>query len=83
MIGDREHTSRTRDLGAVWMGHGIDLAERMNALAGELDLEGHAHAAALIRGVLNCDYNPLPPTRPELTLPPLRSSVPPRAEPGA
>ncbi len=69
-----------RDVEAIWMGRGCDLARRMDALADELPGEW----GQLIRDVLDCAYDPLPPVYPPLGLPPrLRPAVPPQPEPGS
>jgi hypothetical protein len=74
------------DLTAPWMGNGVDLATRMLALRDELSARGRGeadYAAGLILEVIRCDYNPLPPVRPQLGDPPrLRPAVPPNSHPG-
>lgn len=79
MIGDRERRTLD-DIGVVWFGNGVDLAERMRALADLLDTRpdvGSQHAADEIRQVLTTDYNPLPDRLPQLGDPPtLRPAVP-------
>jgi hypothetical protein len=65
------------DFEAIWFGQGAELARRMVALAAEMDIEGEPRAAEMIRGVLNCEYNPLPDQLPPLGDPPrLRPAVP-------
>lgn len=73
------------DLGAIWMGSGVELARRIEALAGEWELLGTtARPWETLREVLNCDYNPLPDRLPELGDPPtLRPAVPAAPEPGS
>lgn len=74
MIGDRERKTLD-DLGAVWMGHGVELAARLNALAEELIAYGHPIAAGAIRDVLTCEYNPLPDDDTELGDPPTATAA--------
>jgi hypothetical protein len=66
------------DLVAPWTRHGAGLAQRMLALADEMDCDGELRAAEMVRNVIRCDYDPLPPTRPKLGVPPtVRPAVPP------
>ena len=62
MIVDRE-TNPIDDLGAVWMGHGVELAARVDALRQDYAARGgHAELRAVaedLRDVLACEYNPL------------------------
>lgn len=58
MIGDRERDT-LNEIGAVWLGNGVELATRMTALADELDASGDVPGAGFhIREVLTCEYNP-------------------------
>lgn len=80
MIGDREH--RTTDLGALWFGHGVELAGRMNDLAAwcaeEIPAPFGDQIAERIREEL---HDPAPRT-PQLGLPPtLRPAIPPGYQP--
>jgi hypothetical protein len=75
VIGDRE-TPRT-DLGAIWFGHGVDLAERMNTLAAELAAEIPApHGDRVAEAIREVLFDPQPAS-PPLGLPPtLRPAAP-------
>ncbi|AGL13861.1 hypothetical protein [Actinoplanes sp. N902-109] len=58
MIGDHERRPLD-DLGATWMGNGVELARRMNDLADEVEHGyGDQAVANLIREVLSCEYDP-------------------------
>jgi hypothetical protein len=74
VIGDRE-TPHT-DLGAIWFGHGIDLAERMNTLAAELAQNIPApHGDQVAEAIREILYDPQP-SAPPLGLPPIRPPAP-------
>lgn len=82
MIGDR-HADRSTDIGAIWFGHGIDLAERVQAFIADrrLSYEDSCGAVLLLddlESLLLAEYDPRPPARPQLGDPPtLRPAVPP------
>jgi hypothetical protein len=84
MISDRE-ADRSTDVGVIWFGHGIDLAERLQAfIANWRGLPGADPTGLLddLELLLHAESDPRPP-RPQLGDPPaLRPSVPPNSHPG-
>lgn len=72
------------DLTAPWMGNGVELARRDLALADQIEAMPTItpkEAAALIREVVRCEYDPVRGTTADygpFEPPPLRPAVPPR-----
>jgi hypothetical protein len=85
MIGDRD-ADRSTDVGAIWFGHGVDLAERVEAfIANWRDLPVVDRVGLLddLEALLRADFDPRPGRRPQLGDPPtLRAAVPPNSHPG-
>ncbi len=71
------------DLTAPWMGNGVELARRTLALADEIEATPAVtprEAAALIREIVRCEYDPVRGTRADygpFERPPLRPAIPP------
>jgi hypothetical protein len=84
MIGDRE-ADRSTDVGVIWFGHGVDLAERLQAFIANRRGQPDADPRLLIEDLellLHAEYDPRP-FRPQLGDPPtLRPSVPRNSHPG-
>lgn len=77
------------DLTAPWLGNGCHLARLTLALADEIELRPAItpyEAAALIREVIRCEYNPVTGATHDYSAfdpPPLRPAVPPKPEAGS
>jgi hypothetical protein len=85
MIWDRD-ADRSTDVGAIWFGHGVDLAERLQAHIELWRGQQRADPDTMLddlEELLHAEHDPRPGRRPQLGDPPtVRRAVPPSSHPG-